>query len=209
MEKETRQRVSWESVRWCHHDVHSACLFPCSVDPETKKVRGWRHSLQRSFLTKTGAINANDMESMNKTLKMVEEYSGINADVLRTTKIGKVMRRIVQLSDIPRNEEFSFKERAEKLCDKWAVSGARKGEAREIAVMLKVNAPVSLPQGVFSAAREAGDGSAPPPSATIEANGSSEVKGETDEKLPDEVKEESTASAPLPEDESVLSVAPL
>ena len=113
----------WAMCSRRNHGAHPAL---CAVDPETKKVRGWRHSLQRSFLSKDGTINPDDMDHMNKTLKLVEEYGGITADVLRTTKIGKVMRRIVQLPQIPRDDEFSFKERAEKLCDKWAVSGRRR-----------------------------------------------------------------------------------
>jgi len=59
---------------------------------------------------------------MHKTMQQVEEYEGITADILRNTKIGKVMRRIIALGDIPRDDEFKFKERAEKLCDKWTVS---------------------------------------------------------------------------------------
>lgn len=92
------------------------------LDPETKKVRSWRHSLQRGFLSKDRSINPDDMDGLNKTMELVEEYDGITRDILRLTKIGKVMRRIIQLEDIPRESEFKFKERAEKLCDEWAVS---------------------------------------------------------------------------------------
>jgi hypothetical protein len=59
---------------------------------------------------------------MHKTMEQVEEYNGITADILRLTKIGKVMRRIIALDDIPQEEEYKFKERAGKLCDKWTVS---------------------------------------------------------------------------------------
>lgn len=93
-----------------------------NLDPETKKVRSWRHSLQRGFLSKDRSINPDDMGHLNKTMELVEEYDGITRDILRLTKIGKVMRRIIVLEGIPREDEFKFKERAEKLCDKWAVS---------------------------------------------------------------------------------------
>jgi hypothetical protein len=102
------------------------------VDPETKKVRGWRHSLQRGFLGKEGSINPNALEDLDKTMKQVEGYEGITAEVLRVTKIGKVMRRVVQLPSIPRDDEFKFKERAEKLCEKWAaVFSAAKGSTTD------------------------------------------------------------------------------
>lgn len=90
-----------------------------SLDPETKKVKEWRHKVQKVFLGKDGTINAEDMPSADATFKVVEEYEGMMADHLRTTKIGKVMKRVMQLAEIPRDDEFHFKERAEKLCAKW------------------------------------------------------------------------------------------
>jgi predicted RND superfamily exporter protein len=106
-------------------EIDSYSLFFFAVNPETRKVRGWRHSLQRLCLSKDKPINPDDMESVQKTLKLVEEYDGITAEVLRLTKIGKVMKRILGLPEIPRNEEFNIRERAEKLCNKWAVSRQR------------------------------------------------------------------------------------
>ncbi|EST08478.1 PWWP domain protein [Kalmanozyma brasiliensis GHG001] len=89
------------------------------LDPETKKVKEWRHKVQKVFLGKEGTIHADDMPGADATFKTVEEYDGMTAEHLRTTKIGKVMKRVMQLSDIPRDDEFHFKERAEKLCAKW------------------------------------------------------------------------------------------
>lgn len=63
-----------------------------------------------------------DMELHDKTLKQVEEYTGITALQLRLTKIGKVMKRILQLPNIPRDEEFHIRDRAQRLCDVWGVS---------------------------------------------------------------------------------------
>ncbi|CBQ72385.1 conserved hypothetical protein [Sporisorium reilianum SRZ2] len=90
-----------------------------SLDPETKKVKEWRHKVQKVFLGRDGVINAEDMPSADATFKVVEEFDGMTADHLRTTKIGKVMKRVMQLAEIPRDDEFHFKDRAEKLCAKW------------------------------------------------------------------------------------------
>ncbi len=90
-----------------------------SLDPETKKVKEWRHKVQKAFLGKDGTINADEMPSADASFKTIEEYDGMTAEHLRTTKIGKVMKRVMQLLDIPRDDEFHFKERAEKLCAKW------------------------------------------------------------------------------------------
>lgn len=89
------------------------------LDPETKKVKEWRHKVQKVFLGKEGTINADDMPGADAAFKVIEEYDGMTADHLRTTKIGKVMKRVMQLNDVPRDDEFHFKERAEKLCAKW------------------------------------------------------------------------------------------
>lgn len=89
------------------------------LDPETKKVKEWRHKVQKVFLGKAETINPEEMPAADATFKTVEEYDGMTAEHLRTTKIGKVMKRVMQLSDIPRDDEFHFKERAEKLCAKW------------------------------------------------------------------------------------------
>lgn len=90
-----------------------------SLDPETRKVKEWRHKVQKVFLGRDGTINAEDMPSADATFKVIEEYDGMTADHLRTTKIGKVMKRVMQLTEIPRDDEFHFKDRAEKLCAKW------------------------------------------------------------------------------------------
>lgn len=106
-----------------------------SLDPETKKVKEWRHKVQKVFLGRDGTINAEDMPSADATFSTIEEYDGMTAEHLRFTKIGKVMKRVMQLADIPRDDEFHFKDRAETLCAKWgaimAAGDAPKSEAAE------------------------------------------------------------------------------
>lgn len=103
------------------------------MDPETKKVKGWRHTLQRGFLPKDGHINASEMEQHDKTFKQVEAYSDITINQLRSTKIGKVMKRIIQLPSVPQDDVYHFQERAQKLCDRWSevmgIGGAGSGSA--------------------------------------------------------------------------------
>lgn len=95
------------------------------LDPQTKKVREWRHKLQRAFLAKDGVIRAEDMDAQDATLKIVEAYDDITPEQLKITKIGKVIKRIHQLPEIPRDDEFHFRERAGALMTKWsAVLGA-------------------------------------------------------------------------------------
>ncbi|WFD36476.1 hypothetical protein MCUN1_003355 [Malassezia cuniculi] len=100
------------------------------LDPATKRVREWRHKLQRAFLNKEGVIVASELETHDATFKTVEAYDEMTADQLKATKIGKVMKRINQLAEIPRDDEFKFRERAGALVLRWgAILG--KGEEHE------------------------------------------------------------------------------
>lgn len=101
------------------------------LDPETKKVKEWRHKVQKAFLAKDSTIHADDMPAADATFKVIEEFDGMTAEHLRTTKIGKVMKRIMQLGDIPREDDFHFKERAEKLCARWGAIMAGSGDAHK------------------------------------------------------------------------------
>lgn len=89
------------------------------LDPETKKVKAWRYALQHAFLPRSGVINGEEVQKYDETLKQVERYEGITATQLRQTKIGKVLKRVVQLKEIPHDEEYKFRQRAQKLCDVW------------------------------------------------------------------------------------------
>ena len=90
------------------------------LDPATRKVREWRHKLQRAFLSKAGVIVAEDMDAQDATFKTVEAYQDMTVDQLKATKIGKVMKRIYQLPDIPRDDEFHFRDRAGELMKRWS-----------------------------------------------------------------------------------------
>ncbi|KAG8934533.1 hypothetical protein FRC03_010469 [Tulasnella sp. 419] len=97
-------------------DVEDAAL---ANDPEAQRVKEWRHKLQRGFLTNKSPPVAEDMPTYDQIFSTVETYEGLTIQYLSFSKIGKVMRRIAQLPEIPRDEEFKFKERAMNLVLKW------------------------------------------------------------------------------------------
>ncbi|WFD26442.1 hypothetical protein MNAN1_001425 [Malassezia nana] len=101
------------------------------LDPATRKVREWRHKLQRAFLSKGGVIVASDMDAQDATFKTVEAYTDMTVDQLRLTKIGKVMKRIHQLPEIPRDDEFHFRERAGELVKQWTALVGQATEDKE------------------------------------------------------------------------------
>ena len=119
------------------------------MDPETKRVKGWRHTLQRGFLPKDGHINASEMEQHDKTFKQVEAYNEITINQLRSTKIGKVMKRIIQLPSVPQDDVYHFQERAQKLCDRWSevmgISGGGSASAPKKEGSASVSTPAPAP----------------------------------------------------------------
>ncbi|KAG9124704.1 hypothetical protein FRC07_010563 [Ceratobasidium sp. 392] len=87
-------------------------------DPEAAKVKEWRHKLQRAFLTKT-APAAEEMAGLDAVFTTVENYDKMTVEYLSYSKIGKVMRKIIQLTNIPSDEEYHFRQRAQALVTKW------------------------------------------------------------------------------------------
>lgn len=80
-----------------------------------------RHKLQKAFLTTNTPPKDDDMPAMAKFFEQLEKADDIDGAILRDTKIHKVMKGIVKLpGDIPRESEFHFKERSQKLLDNWS-----------------------------------------------------------------------------------------
>ncbi|KAF8149342.1 hypothetical protein B0H34DRAFT_785371 [Crassisporium funariophilum] len=92
-----------------------------SGDPQSNKVRDWRHKLQKTFLSAKIVPKAETMPEIDALFTTVEDYDGMTIEQLQYSKIGKVMRHIAALGDtkIPRDDEFKFRARAKDLVDKW------------------------------------------------------------------------------------------
>ncbi|KAL1743767.1 hypothetical protein HDZ31DRAFT_40179 [Schizophyllum fasciatum] len=111
-------------------------------DPEAVKFKEWRHKLQKTFLGKTEA-KAADMPDIDAILTKIENYGEIPTVALTHSKIGKVMKHIVQLpaAKKPRDDEFHFTERAQKLIDAWNPKGndAKAAEMTEGTAAMNLN----------------------------------------------------------------------
>lgn len=78
-----------------------------------------RHKLQRGLLTGEATPQENDMKQMAEYITLLENFSGMEVSIIRATKINKVLKAILKLDSIPREEEFNFKARSKTLLDKW------------------------------------------------------------------------------------------
>jgi hypothetical protein len=59
------------------------------------------------------------MKQMAEYITLLENFSGMEVSIIRATKINKVLKAILKLETIPREEEFNFKGRSKILLDKW------------------------------------------------------------------------------------------
>lgn len=59
------------------------------------------------------------MAQMNDHIKSLEEDPELEVSIIRNTKINKVLKAILKIDDIPKEETYHFKERSSKLLGKW------------------------------------------------------------------------------------------
>ncbi|CUS10212.1 unnamed protein product [Tuber aestivum] len=88
-------------------------------EKRTKEILYLRHRMQRGFLSKGKMPIADDMPAMDKYFGVLEGHTDIDGDSIRTTKINKVLKAIVKLDFIPKDNEYRFRKRALTLLEKW------------------------------------------------------------------------------------------
>jgi hypothetical protein len=129
-----------------------------------------RHKIQKGLLTRDQEPKQDEMKLMSDYITKLEGFPDLEVSIIRTTKINKVLKAILKLENIPKEDEFKFKPRSQALLDKWnkllAVDGTPTAPAAEVNGTSK---------------------------ATAKANGVS--KGESAEPAKDESKEESREAA--------------
>jgi len=68
------------------------------------------------------------MSNMSDYLKQLELHDDLEAEVIKKTKVHKVLKAIIKLNSIPKEEEYSFKQRSGELLTKWGGALASDGE---------------------------------------------------------------------------------
>ena len=59
------------------------------------------------------------MQMLSNFLGRLEEHPDLEGSIIRATKIHKVLKAMIRLSSIPKDEEFHFKKRSHELLQKW------------------------------------------------------------------------------------------
>jgi len=85
-----------------------------------KGVLYLRHRLQKGFLTRDQTPKEEEMATMSEYFKQLENYTDLEGEIIKNTKIHKVLKAIIKLNSIPKEEEFKFKQRSNELLSGWS-----------------------------------------------------------------------------------------
>lgn len=72
------------------------------------------------------------MKLMSDYVTKLEGFPDLEVSIIRATKINKVLKAILKLENIPKEDEFKFKSRSQVLLDKWNKLLAVDGTAAEV-----------------------------------------------------------------------------
>lgn len=110
-----------------------------------KEVLFLRHKLQKGFLARDQAPQEEEMPQAATYIKKLEAYGDkLEVSIIRNTKINKVLKGIVKLATIPKDEEYHFRERSVKLLGIWnQLLGAEPNDADKADKDEKADAPTS------------------------------------------------------------------
>ena len=101
------------------------------LERREKAVLYLRHRLQKGFLMRDQTPKEEEMATMDDFFKQLEAYTNLEPAIIRGTKIYKVLRGVVKLSSIPKEEEYQFKKRSNDLLASWHEALGSKGDEKE------------------------------------------------------------------------------
>ncbi|KAL3423557.1 PWWP domain-containing protein [Phlyctema vagabunda] len=154
-----------------------------------KEILFLRHKLQKGLLTKEQDPKEDEMKAMSEFVTKLEGYSDLEVSIIRATKINKVLKAILKLNSIPKEEEFQFKPRSQSLLDKW-----NKLLANEDVPAAATNGVGPEGKKAEDASKEAANGSKDSPAAEKTEEKSEEQadvksEGKTDDEAAEETEE--------------------
>ncbi|KAI1382161.1 hypothetical protein F4677DRAFT_17165 [Hypoxylon crocopeplum] len=150
-----------------------------------KEILFLRHRLQKGLLLRDQEPKEEEMKSMSEFLAKLETFPDLEVSIIRATKINKVLKAILKLETIPKEEEFQFKPRSQTLLDKWNKLLATDGGAP---------VPASAANGVNGASGDAAKGEKGTANGVKEASADSKADEKEDTKADISEKDKKTTS---------------
>ena len=167
-----------------------------------KAVLYLRHRLQKGFLSRDQAPQEGEMAAMADFFGQLEAYENLEPSIIRATKVHKVLKAIVKLSSIPKDEEYNFKKRSATMLEVWNKRMEADGDvAPPSATELKSAGPLENTKEEKANGEKAAEVAAP-----VEAKEDSETKEGAEEEA-DKVTEEKAEVAAEKLDEKVEAAA--
>lgn len=177
------------------------CMETFLIDAVT--VLFLRHKLQKGFLSRDQAPKEEEMKPMAEHFRALEGYKDLEVDMIRTTKIHKVLKAIIKLNSIPKDEEYRFKERSIEILDIWqkamAISDGSGGAGDEATATNGTKEEKEEDAQDESAAKETTESEVRDPSEAPIEPAAEEAKDEVDETMAD-ADAEVDATVDVPED---------
>lgn len=150
-----------------------------------KQVLYMRHRLQKGFLSRDQAPKEEEMSTMSDHLKSLEQLEDLEAEVIKNTKVHKVLKAILKLETIPSEELYSFKARSDKLLGKWNITLA--AEVPPVGASTSAAAATPATNGVKHDSEKKPEAPTVEPTKTTHADGDlnmAETKDETPAQKP-------------------------
>ncbi len=79
----------------------------------------FRHKLQKGFLSRDQAPKEEEMQQMSDYFTSLEGYKDLEGNIVKGTKIHKVLKAIIRINHIPKDADLKFKQRSADLLDIW------------------------------------------------------------------------------------------
>jgi hypothetical protein len=155
-----------------------------------------RHKLQKGLLTRDQEPKEDEMKLMSDYITKLEGFPDLEVSIIRATKINKVLKAILKLDSIPKEDDFHFKPRSQALLDKWN---------KLLAVDGPVPMPGAEPATAVNGTQANGSDAAPAKEAVKEPE---KTKGPAEAKSANGVKGEASPSAAVAKSESKSKDAP-
>ncbi|KAK7520157.1 hypothetical protein IWZ03DRAFT_412930 [Phyllosticta citriasiana] len=178
-------------------------------EKRSKAILYLRHRLQKGFLTRSQVPQAEEMDQMSEWFNQLEGYRDLEAAIIKDTKINKVLKAIIKLDSIPKEEVYNFKQRSTELLGAWnkslsEVTATPEASAKANGIEGKDNTSAETKDGA-SDEKESSKKAAPAvePAKTDNAKDSEDVgedKPKVEEAAKDvEMKDAEASSVPAPD----------
>lgn len=123
----------------------------------------------------------------------LEQHRDLEATIIRTTKIHKVLKNILRLESVPKDDEFNFKKRSQEMLDHWTQALSAPADSK---VDIK-----SATNGDAKSEKSKDDDETKAKESVVEATNVDKADSPKKDKADESMEEESNAAEPKADDD--------